>query len=294
MNNTPSKQKTVKDSYYTLNMRIKGILNEIIDLAYENDKNISRYKAFRFYVVKKERSSKSGTYYCEMQKIEVFNPSLGARHLAKTALHELAHHIEYVKTGDTGHQKSFYEEYRRLIYASMDLGILEKEDFKDSWSSDHNKVWKIVTEYVPNPRKRKEKVSTLFKVYNGFTVKNVLKSAGYGWNGLEMTWEKETETPDEEVSFLIENGIEEKNVPSSDKGVYFVQGKNDMKIAAILKITATGNTYECRDVLKKYGFQYYGDKKVWAIKILADQWKAMEPKIKRECLAADVKFTAEK
>lgn len=256
-----------------LNRRIKRLLNDIIDVAYapESKEARRRYKSFTIRFLVKENSRSSGVYHCKKHLIEVYNPSLGAHHTAKCCLHELSHHIDYVKNGKTGHQKPFYAEYARLIYASLDMGILEKKDFYDNWSSDRNKVWKIINEYRPHPVAYKAEETPVISVYNAYAIKGELKAEEYLWNKIEQTWEKEVDENDIEpaVNKLKELGAvsaEEKNDP---KQLYFSIRQPGMTIEAIVYIEAAGKTYEKREQLKNNGFHFNKDKKKWLRKVPA-------------------------
>lgn len=78
---TPKK----KDGSYQLNRRIKKILNDIIDTAYEDctDEQKKQFKHFKLYISNIEKKTSSGMYFPSESRIEVYNPSLGARHMAK-------------------------------------------------------------------------------------------------------------------------------------------------------------------------------------------------------------------
>ncbi len=252
-----SEKKTIaKDSFASLNFRMKHLLDDIIDIAFASDANLKRYHAFSFYVVNKENNTSSGHYIPSQRKIEVYNPSLGPRHIAKCCLHELAHHIDYTKNGKSGHQKPFYECYTKLIYAALDMGILEKSDFYDDWSSDRNKVRKIVDKYEPHKVDYTPSGGIIIKVYNAFSIKDTLKKDGYKWNGVEMVWEKELDDKNN-----IPSGILDK--PSEKMPYYTLSPLLDLKVDACVYIYATGNTYEKRELLKAKGFYYSKEDKVW-------------------------------
>lgn len=98
--------------------------------------------------------------------------------------------------------------YAKLIYASLDMGILEKKDFDDHWSSDQNKVRTIVEKYIPHPVDYKPDDNPMIRVYNGFKCKEQLKQNGYCWNGVEQVWEKMVQKElGEEEQFLSDLGI---------------------------------------------------------------------------------------
>lgn len=258
-----------------LQKRIKQYMDDIIDVAFADESVFDRngYKNYSLHILVKENASSSGMYHYKGHKIEVYNPSLGARHLAKCCLHELSHHIDYIKNGTSGHQRPFYEIYAKLVYASMDMGILTAKDFDDHWSSDQNKVRVIVDAYEPHPVDYKMPEITMLRVRNGFSVKDQLKEHGYHWNKVEQVWEKElSQDNSDEEAFLIEIGVDkmpDKNVVLP-RPCYFIESPG-MHINAVVYIEASGKTYECKDILKKYGFYFDRDKKIWVCKVEANK-----------------------
>ncbi len=252
-NNSKGKYHSTNESY-TLNVRIKYTLNEIIDHAYadESERQRIKYKRFTVHVLQKENRASSGSYDPRTQKIEIYNLRLGESHIAKCCLHELAHHIDCCKNGKTGHQKPFYNEYEKLIFASLDCGILTKADFQDAWSSDRNKVAKIIEKYTG--RKGNISGKKILRVYNAYPQKDLLKARGYRYNGIEQTWEKEYNAADDETSYLESIQIFEKGV--NPDGAWYTLSKPSMHVDAILIVSAEGNTYQARDELKKLGFYY--------------------------------------
>ena len=250
--------------------RMRKILNDIIDVAF-SDKSVNerrQYKAFKFRISQSEKKTIGGSYYPKEKLVEVNNPSLGAKHIAKCCLHELSHHIDCCQNGVSGHQKPFYAIYTRLIYASLDMGILEKEDFKDLWARDGKKVWSIIENYAPRPVYYEMPSTPYVCVYNAYSVKNALKESGYRYNKLEQTWEKETDDASKEELFL--STLKVKSIKDSTLPYYVIKTPG-MKIDAKIYIEATGDTYSVKDTLKKYGFFYKKEEKKWLAKVNASE-----------------------
>lgn len=264
-----------------LNARIKGYLNDIIDVAFADDpgEERKRYKAFKLRISTKENKTSSGTYSVKRREVCVFNPSLGAKHLAKCCLHELSHHIDYCQNGKSGHQKAFYDVYAKLVYASLDMGILEKKDFDDNWSSDQNKVRTILKKYVPHPVEYERNEKEIIRVYKGYDVRNELKEHGYGWNSLEQVWEKTVWNKQKEELFLVGLGVESYEII-----------KPDMYIDAIVYIAAEGRTYEKRDLLKEYRFYYDGEKEKWLKKVKSSEYNNIIITLRNDCKLSGIKF----
>ena len=135
-----------------LHERLKKLMDDIIDVAFSSNDDISdytkkRFKWFKLYVLPKESKTSSGRYIIDTHTIEIYNSRLGGDHMAKCCLHELSHHIDWCLNGTTGHKDPFYAVYAKLIYASLDMGILQLSNFEDSWSSDSEKVQEIIKGY---------------------------------------------------------------------------------------------------------------------------------------------------
>ena len=269
-----------------LERRIKRYLDDIIDVAFPDKTyvDIARYKNYKLKILPKENASLSGRDIYDGNKIEIFNPSLGESHLAKCCLHELSHHIDKMQNGISGHQKPFYDIYAKLIYASLDMKILTVKDFEDSWSSDHNKVKKIVSEYVPRPVEYCMQKDVLLRVYNAYNFKDVLKLRGYRWNGIEQVWERDCghDTSSEEA-YLTGMGVfrlPENTTPP--RGVYYRIEETSMHIKAIIYLIADGDTYKVKDILKEYGFYYDSEKKKWKKKVKSEDKDWMLKQLKED------------
>ncbi len=276
-----------------LEKRIKRYMDDIIDNAFKDapDKKIKAYKAFWLNFTQKEVRSYGGRYHYRTHTIELTNASHGPRHLAKTCLHELAHHIDCIDNGVSGHQKPFYERYAKLIYASLDMGILEKADFEhDTWSSDQNKVRSIVSTYIPRPIEYKIDDLQIICVKNGYDKRTELKEAGYKWNKLEQLWEKETDDTEEEEKRLQEIGIRPESETTETSISYYIKD-HSMHVEAIVYLKAEGNTYAKRDVLKEYGFYFKKDQKAWLCKVSASNKDLLVAKLKKDNALVDCTFS---
>lgn len=267
-----------------LNIRIKRIMDDIIDVAYADvDAGLRRrFHSFLLDIQNKEVKSTSGMYHERDHRIEVYNPRLGVRHMAKCSIHELSHHIDTCLNGHSGHKAPFYEAYAKLAYASIDMGILTKDDFyHDTWSSDQNKVRDIMDKYTAHPVEYTIPESKIVCVKNCYAQKESLKSAGYRWNSVESIWEKAVDDVEAEFEFL-------KGLGCSD---FYEQDEFDMHVNAVTYICATGKTFACKDALRSYGFWYDGDGgKMWKKKILAAEAEAFLEELRKQRSFAEVEF----
>lgn len=247
----------------TLDKRIKHIMDDIIDVAYADIDGPMRLPLHMYTVeiMTKEVASSSGMYDPRKKHIQVYNARLGQRHMAKCCIHELSHHIDQTLHGKTGHKAPFYEAYTKLAYASIDMGILAVADFyNDTWSSDQNKVRKIMDAYVPHKVNYQMPEDEIICVKYGYEQRVALKDAGYKWNKVEQVWEKSLQDVDAEIAFLTGLGCRE----------YYIQSATEMHVSAITYIQATGKTYDQKESLKADGFFFHKDSKTWRLKLQAE------------------------
>lgn len=182
--------------------------------------------------------------------------------------------------------------YAKLIYASLDMGILEKKDFDDHWSSDQNKVRTIVEKYIPHPVDYKPDDNPMIRVYNGFKCKEQLKRNGYRWNGIEQVWEKMVQKElGEEEQFLSDLGILKQPADYVElPETYYAIINPEMYIDAIVYIAAEGNTYDRRERLKEYHFYFSKEKKLWLCKVKASELKNMLKSLETESDLSGIRF----
>lgn len=246
---------------WTLNKRIKKLLNDIIDVAYagESAELRRRYKHFRLSILDSSLKSKNGDYNPKTGTIRVFNPYRDGRMIAKSCLHELAHHIDYVRRGESDHQDPFYEEYAKLIYAALNMKILDLKDCDDlnDRSSDSKKVGKILAAWEPAYVDYRFGDRSIVKVKNCYKQKDALKERGFNWNSIENAWEKELPSEDLEEELMALTALGVRDVES---------GPLDLSINPTICITAEGDTYPVRELLKAHGFRYSKESKKWTKK----------------------------
>lgn len=239
--------------------RVKSVLDKIIDHAYAREREFRRamYKDFKISIIDRHLNSKNGDYDERTQTIRVVNPEDGAERIAKTCLHELAHHIDYVKNGKTGHQKPFYAVYARLIYSALDLHVIEKKDFEAETmhrSRDYSKVQQIIKAYVPSDQKTKSPDYIVVLVRSSYEQKDTLKEKGFKWDPIERAWSIVAKKDQEEAITQYLKTIGCNNYSVSNYG---------LKIDVQHYVSVTGDTYPYREILKSHGFRFVPKDKSW-------------------------------
>lgn len=175
--------------------QLKKTLCDIVDYAYSDSPKLRKYKGFYVKVEEKKLRSKHGDYNYATKTIRVFNiTKRDDNFLIKTSIHELSHHVDAMNRGRSDHQKPFYEVYKKLLYAGLDMGIFNAENFCHGMrdSSDYNKVMKMIQGYTPAETGYKKEMARV-NVHNAYSVKEKLKAEGYSFDQVTKDWYKEVE-----------------------------------------------------------------------------------------------------
>ncbi|MDH6367403.1 MULTISPECIES: hypothetical protein [unclassified Breznakia] len=242
---------------------VRNTFHKLIDYVYGNDENINKYKSFYLELSNQFYKSKGGDYNTVAKRIRVFDvANRTTSNLIGVGLHELAHHIDAVQNGATGHGKPFYEIYAQLIFGSIDMRIISMDEWQELVNkkqySDSSKVKKILNNYTNEGSYVSEEIVKIC-VYNSYAIKDLLKARKYIFNKLDYSWRKVI--PFKELQFekeYLSTIIDEKNVD-------VVEGN---KIHARLQdtIVVTGDTFQCKDLLKAEGFKVSKEGNNWVWK----------------------------
>lgn len=196
--------------------RVKILLNDLVEYAYPHSPKQKAYKAFYVEYIDKEFKSKHGDYNTKNKHIRIFNLSRTEDQLVVTSIHELAHHINFVN--DTSHSfephgQEFYKVYKKLLFTALDMGLFNKWQFINATAdaSDSRKVKRMLEEYRPYPIDYKKDMK-LIQVFRAYEIRKNLQKHGYKYNSVLKSWEKETEKPLDEATFLDSIGADYKIV----------------------------------------------------------------------------------
>lgn len=103
-----------------------------------------------------ENNNIVGKYYFKNHKIRIFGtPMLNRHYIFRTAIHEYAHHINYMMNNGTDHDVNFFAIFTKLIHSALDFGLLCADELlSDSFTKDRDKVKIIVNKWEnKNPEK---------------------------------------------------------------------------------------------------------------------------------------------
>jgi hypothetical protein len=224
-------------------------------------------KKFTLELVAKETRS-PGSYDWQKKKVQINNLSQTPSQINTTALHNVAHHIDWVLHGKSKHDDDFYEIFHALLIQAMNMGVIRKEDLSNDLESVDSK--KLRKTYDSFQRWEVNQVAYmndwyLVKVDDAYSVKEELKNEGYSFNKYEEVW----------MFTLKKNDISEE--------LQFLQAlnlKNDQIEVVDCKFPVTSCVYylsiqggfDQREFLKAHGYTFEGignQKKTWFKKIKA-------------------------
>lgn len=196
--------------------RVKILLNDLVEYAYPHSPKQKAYKAFYVEYIDKEFKSKHGDYNTKNKHIRIFNLSRTEDQLVVTSIHELAHHINFVNDISHSfepHGQEFYKVYKKLLFTALDMGLFNKWQFINATADagDSRKVKRMLEEYRPHPIDYKKDMK-LIQVFRAYEIRKNLQKHGYKYNSVLKSWEKETEKPLDEATFLDSIGADYKIV----------------------------------------------------------------------------------
>lgn len=231
-----------------LEYRIKGALNHIIKNTFP-DKKI---KPLKIEFLKKDTKSFHGDYNLKEMKARIGNLSRPPAHVLITSLHEAAHHCEAQMTGTTGHQKSFYVIYHKLMVTAVEMGMFSYDEAKTVTDSASIKQLErycgpITQKAIPEKKYKKDRC--LIYVFDGYSQRQALASHGYHFNSRAKAWERELAKSEREEEEAYLNSL------SDSLSIWSTEDMLDLTIFAT--ITVSGNTYPCKDILSSLNFKFW-------------------------------------
>lgn len=261
----------------SLAIEYKQLLNDIIDVVYGNDRRIPQYKHFKIYLNNERRKDCLGIYKPADSSVTIFYTSDTPRSdILVTLIHEVSHHIEYKRTGQSGHQASFYEIHKKLLFAAFDMNVLKPEDVIQSERSiaqNNNKLSRMIEkEYEPHPIAYKTN-SFAIRVYDAYEHKDVLKGRGYKYYATDQSWGKTFPENCNEIAELISLGIPMQSIRVIDGSA----PANKLKVKIRIKYSnlKCSLSEQQRTEIKSHGYRWdainYGWTKMTFINNLANE-----------------------
>jgi hypothetical protein len=243
------------------------MLDEIAERTYPG----VEFNKYRITLINKELNSKHGhwTYPQDgsMSEIKVFNHSRKTNNIVKTCVHELAHNVEYSLFSTTGHKKSFYKIYKKLLETSIRMGIIVNDDL------EHIRDIRILIkhhgpieeEFAPEEEYKPD--TYIIKINNSYILKETWSRRGYKYVPIEQSWCRELSSDEviEEFTF-VSKIVAKENLKCFKSRDFEVESKGYI---------LAYNSYNFKDVLygRGYIFKGYGHEKgnPWVKKIYTSE-----------------------
>lgn len=260
------------DANQTLKQLLSGVLKETY-------KKGEPHLDFRVSIVSKEIKSKLGRYTPNERLIEVFNLSRKPASILITAIHELAHHVEFMETGEKGHKQPFYSYYHQLLLTAIRLGLITLDDIKSTATDsqdlvkleeNHGEVdcWKFT---------KKRPSDSYIVVFNCFNEKDDLKQRGYAYFPHNKSWRKKFQN--------VQEAEKEQNLLlytlhlSKD---YVKLGTISTALFTQQYTLAVHGAYGKKKTLEDfgYGWEKFKIKGAWVKRIFANELKSEAEKLK--------------
>lgn len=272
MQNTTQKRPISEKpkTFAQLGMRLKRQMDDIIDVAYPNYRNVKALK--NFYIQCSDSEQKTMLGVCETSSetgrslIRIVHLETEAwKEILITTMHELSHHIDFQFRKKTGHDSVFYEIHKKLLFSAFDMGILGPSDVVHSGSQARNrdKLARMMREYVPHPIAYKQSRITVC-VYNCYAAKDSLKAQGFSWNALDKAWTIEMDNSEESEyrAFLANLKIPETDVKVISGGAVISRLKKNIRLRGV--------PYSHKEIPKNFGYNWNKEQKFWEKRLDTD------------------------
>jgi len=123
--------------------------------------------------------------------IKIFNLTRPTQYVICCAVHELAHHCDYMLRGDTDHSKEFYKVYGQLMETAIKLSIIDFPVVKEATDvRDIRQLLRYVKE-VDNFTASENMDNKIMKIGLSFGEGSALKQKDFIYSTIEKCWTKE-------------------------------------------------------------------------------------------------------
>ena len=241
--------------------RLQRFMKDILTIEYNNKK----YKKFSIILKPIEQKTVLEKYNYETNKIEIYTLSRNSKQLILSALHGLAHHINYIDNNNINHNKKFYEIYADLVNICLIHNTLSKNDLKNNFRKD---------EYLLNiALKRKKRETKIINniinnryifLENVYKKHEILKRNGFYWETIEKKWFKEFDKNDiDKIRMFL------KKEKLLNKAI--IEPKSKLTILPQYSIYLIGG-FNFKKELKEKGYRWNKNEKKWEKNILSKNY----------------------
>lgn len=178
-------------------------------------------------------------------------------YIMTSAIHGMAHHCDYNRRGETNHDEDFFRLFYNLLQEAAIWGYIEADEVNNCDKPDISYVIK--------------RYGSLDSVYGGFEIldtrlilvkgdtysyRSLLSKLNYSWDNEEGAWyyevkKKQADKEAEDIKSII---------PAAQ---VIIKEPTYAHFAKDIIITVSGNTYKNKNLLRKKGFHYEKNDRVW-------------------------------
>lgn len=248
---------------------IKKTLLHIAKLTFPENK----IPPFDLKLVNKENYRYHGIYYFpgknkwgkyQIGKIEIHNLTRNPQYIISTAIHELAHHCDFMFRKTTDHSKKFYDIYAKLLKKTIELNYIDYSIARKA--TDVGDLYKLEKYYKEFSDKIMETATLnsdriIIKIFKNFAEGKILKSRSYVYSKIEKCWTREINKSDGkvEVSNL------KKFFKSEDIKIFKNVSDLNFDTKVTIRIKITKPEYQHLNLILKnsQSYKYNSEKKYW-------------------------------
>ena len=232
-----------------LEQRLKNAVMAVAKAAFPEE-NIKDFTL----IIQRDAREAHGDYM--NQRIRIANLERRPEQVLATALHELAHHIEYAYFGSVSHSKEFYRIYHKLLTTACKMGIFTP-DMLGNGFEDEESVRQAVKHFgkitaSPEENMLYKKDYCLVTAEKSYKQRDILRERKYIYNSRAKTWEKQ---------MLISEAEKEAEYLTSIGAEPFITGLLDITVLAT--VTVKGSTYGRKKKLTERGYRFDSKKTAW-------------------------------
>lgn len=231
---------------------------ESFTLKLVNEENFKFHGIYYFPHVNKWKQYKKGY-------IKLYNLTRDPQYVICTAIHELAHHCDFMMRKTSDHTKKFYTVYAQLLKTSIELNYInyavarKATDVGDIYQLE--KWHKDVIDIIP-----KENTNIkIIKIFRTYAQGKILKSKNYIYSNIEKCWTLEIEKKNirEEAKKLMQF-FEKEEIKVFDKE----QINFEAKATIVIKIIKPEFMSLNLKLKESKNYKYNQDAKQWEKLIL--------------------------
>lgn len=247
-----------------LNIYIRNRLLEVLKEAYPE-----LYENYRKFIIETstKESKKTSKYVFHDRKIVLNSLSRTPEDIFISALLELSRHIDIINRNETHDDKEYFIIVKKLLTSAINLNMIVVESlnkysdiiFKKKMLSFTHKFEYWTFDIKVNPK------YIYIYVFEGFMIKNILKTNGYHYDPQQAAWIKKVP----KHLAMEENEFTDHY---KSQAVFEIIGDNSFYIRPVYLIKLKTYSIKDKELLKALDYRYDVNKKYWTKIISAEDY----------------------